>query len=93
MTRFVFREPFDRCGQSFIAGILAFGLGHPLEILTSFAWWKTIECFRARAFFFNAANPRVLALWDKVFAACDCVPLKTVPEAETMFADFEPIAD
>lgn len=36
-------------------------------------------------------NPRVLAMWDKFFAACDCVPLKTVPESETMFAGFEPI--
>src|SRR6266850_8610402 len=36
-------------------------------------------------------NPRVLAMWDKFFAICDCVPLKTVPEAETMFAGFEPI--
>ncbi len=38
-------------------------------------------------------NPRVLAMWDKFFAICDCVPLKTVPEAETMFAGFEPIRD
>jgi len=36
-------------------------------------------------------NPRVLAMWDKFFTVCDCVPLKTVPEAETMFAGFEPI--
>jgi quinol monooxygenase YgiN len=36
-------------------------------------------------------NPRVLAMWDKFFAVCDCVPLKTVPEAESMFAGFEPI--
>ena len=36
-------------------------------------------------------NPRVLAMWDKFFAVCDCIPLKTVPEAETMFAGFEPI--
>jgi quinol monooxygenase YgiN len=36
-------------------------------------------------------NPRVLAMWDKFFAVCDCVPLKTVLEAETMFAGFEPI--
>jgi quinol monooxygenase YgiN len=36
-------------------------------------------------------NPRVLALWDKFFAVCECVPLKTVPEAETMFAGFEPL--
>ena len=33
-------------------------------------------------------NPRVLAMWDRFFAVCDCVPLKTVPEAETMFAGF-----
>jgi quinol monooxygenase YgiN len=37
-------------------------------------------------------NPRVLAMWDKFFAVCDCVPLKTVPEAEMMFAGFEPIS-
>lgn len=36
-------------------------------------------------------NPRVLAMWDKFFALCDCVPLKTVPEAEMMFAGFEPL--
>ena len=38
-------------------------------------------------------NPRVLAMWDRFFAVCDCVPLKTVPEAETMFAGFAPIVD
>jgi quinol monooxygenase YgiN len=36
-------------------------------------------------------NPRVLAMWDKFFAVCDCVPLKEVPESETMFAGFEPL--
>jgi quinol monooxygenase YgiN len=36
-------------------------------------------------------NPRVLAMWDKFFAVCDCVPLKTVPEAESMFAGFQPL--
>src|SRR5687768_9977647 len=36
-------------------------------------------------------NPRVLAMWDKFFAVCDCVPLNTVPESGTMFAGFEPI--
>jgi quinol monooxygenase YgiN len=36
-------------------------------------------------------NPRVLAMWDRFFAVCDCVPLKMVPEAETMFAGFEPL--
>ncbi|HEX8076979.1 MAG TPA: antibiotic biosynthesis monooxygenase family protein [Chthoniobacterales bacterium] len=36
-------------------------------------------------------NPRVLAMWDRFFTACDCIPLKEVPESETMFAGFEPI--
>lgn len=36
-------------------------------------------------------NPRVLAMWEKFGAVCDCVPLDTVPEAATMFAGFEPI--
>jgi quinol monooxygenase YgiN len=36
-------------------------------------------------------NPNVLALWEKFFAVCDCVPLKTLAEAEDMFAGFEPL--
>ena len=36
-------------------------------------------------------NPRVLAMWDKFFALCECVPLNAVPESATMFAGFEPI--
>jgi quinol monooxygenase YgiN len=36
-------------------------------------------------------NPRVLAMWDRFFAVCDCMPLNTVPESATMFAGFEPI--
>jgi quinol monooxygenase YgiN len=36
-------------------------------------------------------NPRVLAMWEEFFALCDCVPLKSVPEAGTMFAGFEPL--
>ena len=38
-------------------------------------------------------NPNVLAMWDKFFAVCDCVPLKTLAEAEEMFAGFEPIEE
>ena len=49
--------------------------------------WKSHEAIEAAH-----KNPRVLAMWDKFFAVCDCVPLKTVPEAETMFAGFAPIA-
>ena len=48
--------------------------------------WKSHEAIEAAH-----KNPRVLALWDRFFAVCDCVPLKTVPEAETMFAGFEPV--
>ena len=36
-------------------------------------------------------NPNVLAMWDKFFALCDCIPLKNLPEAEEMFAGFEPV--
>ena len=36
-------------------------------------------------------NPNVLAMWEKFFALCDCVPLKTLAEAEEMFAGFEPV--
>jgi len=50
--------------------------------------WKSQEAIEAAH-----ENPRVLAMWDKFFAVCDCVPLKMVPEAETMFAGFEPIRD
>jgi quinol monooxygenase YgiN len=50
--------------------------------------WKWSEAIEAAH-----KNPRVLAMWDKFFAVCDCVPLKTVPEAEMMFAGFEAIAD
>ena len=48
--------------------------------------WKSREAIEAAH-----KNPRVLTLWDKFFSVCDCVPLKTVPEAEMMFAGFEPI--
>ena len=36
-------------------------------------------------------NPNVLGMWSKFFAACDCVPLNTLAEAEEMFAGFEPV--
>ena len=38
-------------------------------------------------------NPNVLALWNGMFAVCDCVPLNTLPEAEEMFAGFEPLEE
>ncbi|MDQ2824743.1 MAG: antibiotic biosynthesis monooxygenase [Verrucomicrobiota bacterium] len=30
-------------------------------------------------------NPNVLAMWKRFFAVCDCVPLKTLTEANEMF--------
>jgi quinol monooxygenase YgiN len=36
-------------------------------------------------------NPNVLAMWEKFFALCDCVPLNTLAEAQEMFAGFDPI--
>jgi hypothetical protein len=50
--------------------------------------WKSREAIEEAH-----SNPRVLAMWDKFFAVCDCVPLKTVPEAEMMFAGFEPVEE
>ena len=38
-------------------------------------------------------NPNVLAMWDKFFAVCDCVPLNTLPEAADMFAGFTPVEE
>lgn len=48
--------------------------------------WKSREAIDAAH-----KNPTVLAMWEKFFAVCDCVPLNTLAEAEQMFAGFEPI--
>ena len=50
--------------------------------------WKSREAIDAAH-----KNPSVLAMWEKFFAVCECVPLKTLPEADDMFAGFEPVAD
>jgi quinol monooxygenase YgiN len=50
--------------------------------------WKSREAIDAAH-----RNPNVLAMWDKFFAVCECVPLNTVPEAADMFAGFTPVAD
>ena len=50
--------------------------------------WKSREAIDAAH-----KNPTVLALWQRFFDVCDCVPLKTVAETEEMFAGFEPIED
>jgi len=48
--------------------------------------WKSHEAIDAAH-----KNPNVLAMWNKFFAICDCIPLKTLAEAEEMFAGFEPL--
>jgi quinol monooxygenase YgiN len=50
--------------------------------------WKSREAIDAAH-----KNPNVLAMWNKFFAICDCVPLKSLAEAEEMFAGFEPSPD
>jgi quinol monooxygenase YgiN len=50
--------------------------------------WKSREAIDAAH-----KNPDVLAMWNKFFAVCDCVPLNTLVEAQEMFAGFEPIED
>ena len=48
--------------------------------------WKSHEAIDAAH-----KNPNVLAMWNKFFAICDCIPLKTLAEAQEMFAGFEPL--
>ncbi len=50
--------------------------------------WKSREAIDAAH-----KNPNVLAMWEKFFAVCDCMPLNTLPEAADMFAGFTPVAD
>jgi quinol monooxygenase YgiN len=48
--------------------------------------WKSREAIEAAH-----KNPAVLAMWQKFFELCDCVPLNTLDEAKEMFAGFEPL--
>jgi quinol monooxygenase YgiN len=48
--------------------------------------WKSQEAIDAAH-----KNPNVLAMWEKFFAICDCVPFRTLPEAEEMFPNFAPL--
>ena len=50
--------------------------------------WKSQEAIDAAH-----KNPNVLAMWNKFFAICDCVPLKSLAEADDLFAGFEPIKE
>jgi quinol monooxygenase YgiN len=48
--------------------------------------WKSREAIDAAH-----KNPNVLAMWNKFFAICDCIPLNALAEASELFAGFEPI--
>lgn len=48
--------------------------------------WKSQEAIEAAH-----KNPNVLAMWEEFFAICDCVPFRTLAEAEEVFPNFEPI--
>ena len=48
--------------------------------------WKSQEAIDAAH-----KNPNVLAMWETFFAICDCVPFRTLAEAEEMFPNFEPL--
>src|ERR1700751_4708304 len=37
------------------------------------------------------SNPAVLKLWERYAAACEIVPLATLPESSSMFASFTPL--
>jgi hypothetical protein len=37
------------------------------------------------------SNPVVMKLWERYAAACDIVPLVSLPESSNMFASFTPI--
>ena len=41
----------------------------------------------------RAQDPIVLAMWNKFFETCDCIPLNELSESAELFAGFEPIAD
>lgn len=52
-----------------------------------------VEVFEWQAGAIEAAHssPRVLELWERFGSVCDYVPLRELPEAEGMFAEFESI--
>src|ERR1700739_658245 len=48
--------------------------------------WKSAEAIAAAH-----QNPAVQALWGEFGAACDYVPLTSLPEAHQMFAEFDSV--
>jgi quinol monooxygenase YgiN len=50
--------------------------------------WKSQEAIDAAH-----KNPTVLAMWNRFFEVCECIPLNRLSESAEMFAGFEPIPD
>ena len=48
--------------------------------------WKSAEAIEAAH-----QNEKVWAMWNRFAELCDCIPLKELPEADEMFAGFEPL--
>ncbi len=48
--------------------------------------WKSQEAIDAAH-----KNENVWAMWNRFFEVCDAVPLNELPEADEMFANFEPL--
>jgi quinol monooxygenase YgiN len=48
--------------------------------------WKSQEAIEAAH-----KSPNVLAMWNKFFEVCDCIPLNALSESAEMFVGFEPI--
>ncbi len=48
--------------------------------------WESAEAIEAAH-----NNENVWAMWNRFFEVCDCIPLKELPEADEMFAGFDPI--
>jgi hypothetical protein len=48
--------------------------------------WKSADAIAAAH-----SNPAVQALWGEFGAACDYVPLTSLPEAHRMFAEFDAV--
>ena len=58
--------------------------GHDCTLIEVFEWQSAEAIERAHI------NPAVLALWSEFADVCEYVPLASLPEAQQMFAEFEP---
>ena len=102
MGRFVIAvyRPKAGCGQQLLAavrkhaavlraeGLISDRPAHAMRaadgtIVEVFEWQSSAAIERAHS------NPAVQALWAEFGAACDYVPIASVPEAQQIFSEFE----